>query len=119
MRQAKHSTSRGQWKQLSEKERYKIEALSRAKHNVWEIAGQLGRDRRTIEREIRRGTEPYTAPTPDRGTRRKTPKLAIYSKSKIIVKNLELSFGICYSPSLPLQRQKTKTQLSSFSVVEQ
>jgi IS30 family transposase len=58
MEQDNHSTGRGQWKQLSEIERYKIEALTRAKHSAQEIARQLGRDRRTIEREIWRGTVP-------------------------------------------------------------
>jgi IS30 family transposase len=47
---------KGKWKQLSEPERYKIEALCKAGHTAREIASQLGRDRRTIEREKRRGS---------------------------------------------------------------
>ena len=40
---------------MSEKERYKIEALKRAKMPVSEISRQMGRDRRTIQRELARG----------------------------------------------------------------
>lgn len=43
------------WKQLSEKERYQIELLCRMKKKPNEIAEELGRDRRTIDREIERG----------------------------------------------------------------
>lgn len=56
MGQDNHITRRRKWKQLNEKERYKIEGLLRAGHKSSEIAGMLGRDRRTIEREIKRGT---------------------------------------------------------------
>lgn len=45
----------GKWKQISEKERYKIEGFNRAGISVSEIARQLGRDRRTIQRELKRG----------------------------------------------------------------
>jgi len=55
MDQDKDTTRRGGWKQVSEKERYKIEALVEAKVSVSEIARQLGRDRRTIQRELGRG----------------------------------------------------------------
>jgi len=44
------------WKQLSEKERYQIELLTQMKKKPKEIAEQIGRDRRTIERELERGT---------------------------------------------------------------
>jgi len=44
------------WKQLTEKERYKIETLLQEKLTAKEIALRLCRDRRTIEREIKRGT---------------------------------------------------------------
>ena len=50
------STKRGGWKQLSERERYEIEALLKARKGVGEIAAQMGRHRRTIEREIQRGS---------------------------------------------------------------
>ena len=56
MGQRKNSTSSEKWKQLSEKERYQIEALIRAKRKPAEIAQQLGYSKRTIEREIARGT---------------------------------------------------------------
>ena len=44
------------WKQLTEKDRYKIETLLQEKLTAKEIAVRLCRDRRTIEREIRRGS---------------------------------------------------------------
>ena len=58
MGQKKNSISGRKWKQVSEsnKERYEIEALSKTGHNPREIATHLGRDRRTIEREINRGS---------------------------------------------------------------
>ena len=46
---------RRKWKQISEQERYQIEALLKAKHSIKEIAQQLGRDRRSIQREKARG----------------------------------------------------------------
>ena len=44
------------WKALQEKERYNIEMLLKEKYKVKERALALNRDRRTIEREIKRGT---------------------------------------------------------------
>ena len=55
MGQEEYSTKRGKWKQLTERERYQIEALKKAGHSNAEIAWQLGRDRRTIQRELSRG----------------------------------------------------------------
>jgi IS30 family transposase len=55
MGQINHTTGKRRWKQLSEVERYKIEALLEARHTPSQIAKQLGRDRRTIEREVNRG----------------------------------------------------------------
>ena len=58
------------WEQLREQERYKIEALLKAKKRPKEIAEQLKRDRRTIEREIERGSviqrreNPYVSRNP-------------------------------------------------------
>jgi len=49
------NTEKGEWKQLTEKERYKIEALSQRGLTPSEIGEQLDRDRRTIEREIAQG----------------------------------------------------------------
>jgi len=43
------------WEQVSERERYKIEGYLKIKMSAKEIAEELGRDRRTIEREIARG----------------------------------------------------------------
>jgi IS30 family transposase len=56
MGRSNHNTRKGKWEQLSEAERYKIEALCKAGHKAREIAAQIGRDRRTIEREIKRGS---------------------------------------------------------------
>ena len=56
MGQEQHSKSIGKWEQLSEKERYQIEILLKEKRTASEIAERLGRDRRTIEREIARGS---------------------------------------------------------------
>ena len=43
------------WKVIDEVERYKIEMLLKERYKPKEIAKVLGRDRRTIEREIQRG----------------------------------------------------------------
>jgi IS30 family transposase len=56
MGQEHDTTKKRGWKQLSEKERYKIEALVQEKLTPQGIADRLGRDRRTIEREIARGS---------------------------------------------------------------
>lgn len=56
MGQANGSTKGRKWKQISEIERYKLEGHLEAKMNPGEIAKLMGRDRRTIEREIKRGT---------------------------------------------------------------
>ena len=40
------------WKVIDEVERYKIEMLLKERYKAKEIAKVLGRDRRTIEREI-------------------------------------------------------------------
>ena len=55
MGQGNDNTKRWEWKQITERERYQIEALRRAKHSIKEIMVQLGRDRRTIQRELKRG----------------------------------------------------------------
>jgi len=57
MDQGQNSTKRRKWEHLSEKERYKIEALSQQGLTPAEIGASLNprRDRRTIEREIARG----------------------------------------------------------------
>jgi IS30 family transposase len=55
MSQYNGNTKRKEWKHLSEKERYQIESLLKARHSPKEIAELIGRDRRTVEREILRG----------------------------------------------------------------
>ena len=55
MGQENDSTKASKWKQLCERERYKIEALSEAGLSTDEIGRQMKRNRRTIEREIKRG----------------------------------------------------------------
>jgi IS30 family transposase len=57
MGQGKDNTGKREWKQLTEKERYKIEALFQQGFTPAEIGAALTpkRDRRTIEREIKRG----------------------------------------------------------------
>lgn len=71
MSQFNNTTRERKWKQISEKERYKIEALLKAGFKAKEIAEQLGRDRRTIEREIKRGMviqrreNPYASRNPE------------------------------------------------------
>jgi len=56
MGQKKDSTKARKWKQLSEKERYHIEILLQSGLAPIEVSRQIGRDRRTIEREIIRGS---------------------------------------------------------------
>jgi len=56
MGQEQHNKSTRKWKQLSERERYKIEALLQSGLTPIKISRQMGRDRRTIEREIARGS---------------------------------------------------------------
>lgn len=57
MGQEHHSTKGRKWKQLSEKDRYKIEALAKAGLSAAQIGRELNpqRDRRTIERELKLG----------------------------------------------------------------
>ncbi len=70
MGQDNHTTGCKRWKQLSEKERYKIEGFLSEGYKPEEIARILGRHRRTIEREIKRGTftlrweNPYASRNP-------------------------------------------------------
>jgi IS30 family transposase len=56
MGQKKNSTRERKWKQLSERERYKIEALLQSGLTPIEVSRLMKRDRRTIEREISRGS---------------------------------------------------------------
>jgi IS30 family transposase len=56
MGQKQHNKSTGKWKQISERERYKIEALLQSGLTTIEVSQQIGRDRRTVEREIKSGS---------------------------------------------------------------
>ena len=56
MGQANNTIKKRSWKQLTEKDRYKIETLLQEKLSGKEIAERMGRNRRTIEREIERGS---------------------------------------------------------------
>jgi len=56
MKQNNSTTKPKKYTHLSEKERYKMEALLDSKKSPGEIALLLGRDRSTIHRELRRGT---------------------------------------------------------------
>lgn len=51
-----HSTNNKSWKQISEADRYKIEAWCEYNKSAREIAEMLGKSKRTIEREIKMGT---------------------------------------------------------------
>ena len=50
------TTTQRKFKHLTEKERYQIEILLKEKMTSKEIAKAIGKHRRTIEREIARGT---------------------------------------------------------------
>ena len=56
MGQEQDSTKGRKWEQLDERKRYQIEALDRAGKSPAEIASQLGYSKRTIERELKRGS---------------------------------------------------------------
>lgn len=56
MSQEKYNTEKKEKKHLKEKDRYQIEALLKAKKKPKEIAKIIGSSRRTIEREIKRGS---------------------------------------------------------------
>lgn len=56
MGQVQDNAKRRKWKQLSERERYQIEILARMGKKPQAIAEQINRDRRTISRELERGT---------------------------------------------------------------
>ena len=55
MGQIQNTTKKRKWEQLSERERYKIEVLFDMGLAPYQIAQELNRNRRTIEREIARG----------------------------------------------------------------
>ena len=71
MEQKKDTTKKRTWEQITEKERYKIEALYNLGMNAREIAKALQRGKRTIEREIQLGMVeqflPYRSVTKEKG----------------------------------------------------
>lgn len=56
MSQVNCNTTTRRFKHITERERYQIEVLLKGKHKPSEIATILGKDKRTIDREIARGT---------------------------------------------------------------
>lgn len=56
MRQIKNNIKRRKWTHLTEKERYKLEALLEQKISIIKISEQLNKHRSTIHREIKEGT---------------------------------------------------------------
>ncbi len=56
MNRNNNTIKRRKWKHLNEKERYVIEVLFKTGHKAKQIAKSLNRDRRTIDREIKRAT---------------------------------------------------------------
>ncbi|MDD5017564.1 MAG: helix-turn-helix domain-containing protein [Eubacteriales bacterium] len=56
MGQQQNNTKKRIWKQLSERERYQIVILLQTGLSPTEVGRQLGQDRRTIEREIAKGS---------------------------------------------------------------
>ena len=64
-------TNKRKWKAIDEKERYNIELLLKQGYKVKDIAQALNRDRRTIERELKRGMvtkkieNPYVSRNPN------------------------------------------------------
>ena len=55
MEQTNNITKKRKWKQLTERDRYKIEALLTSGMKPGDIAKQIGCSKRTIERERKRG----------------------------------------------------------------
>ncbi len=62
MEQNHCTTKTGKWKQLTERDRYKIEAYFQAGVKPQEIAEHIGCSKRTIERERRLGMAPQLKP---------------------------------------------------------
>ena len=55
MEQPHSTTAKRKWKQLTEKDRYRLEAYFNAGLKTQEIANRMGCSKRTIERERKRG----------------------------------------------------------------
>lgn len=110
-------------KHLTERERYKIEVLLKEKMTILHIAKRLGRHKRTIEREIKRGTvrllnsdlsyrEEYCADTAqriyDENSRNKGPGLKI-GKDHKLAKHIEKKIiKHKYSPDAVIGEIKVK-----------
>ena len=112
MDQIQDSTKRRVWKQISEKERYEIEALVRSKLSIRKISKQLHRDRRSIQRELRRGSvqqitsewEYYTRYCADAGERQRITNAAN--------KGRPLKIGKCHELAAYLEEKIAKENYS-------
>ena len=62
MEQPHSTTAQRKWKQLTEKDRYRLEAYFNAGLKTQEIAKRMGYSKRTIERERKLGLTPQLKP---------------------------------------------------------
>ena len=62
MEQPHSTTAQRKWKQLTEKDRYRLEAYFNAGLKTQEIANRMGYSKRTIERERKLGLTPQLKP---------------------------------------------------------
>ena len=71
MEQVDYNTKKRKWEQITERERYKIEALRTAGMSAKKISEELGRSKRCIERELKLGEVeqflPYKSVTKEKG----------------------------------------------------
>ncbi|MEL3909334.1 MAG: helix-turn-helix domain-containing protein, partial [Treponemataceae bacterium] len=71
MNQKNNTVKRKKWQHISERERIEIELLYKEGYKAKDIARALGRDRRTIERELKKGMKskkilnPYVSRNPN------------------------------------------------------
>ena len=89
------TTARRPWKQLSEGERYKIEVLLKAGHGTGEIGRILDRDRRTIQREIQRGSVVHRRLNPYAS---RNPAVPDYLDTQVYAADGDLPPNPCTSP---------------------
>ena len=101
-------TNKRKWKAIDEKERYNIELLLKQGYKVKDIAQALNRDRRTIERELKRGMVTKKIENPYVSRNPKVPdyiEKTFYS-AKVANKNAE---WMKTSKGRPLKMLKDKT----------
>ena len=84
-------TNKRKWKAIDEKERYNIELLLKQGYKVKDIAQALNRDRRTIERELKRGMVTKKIENPYLSRNPKVPDYIekIFYSAKVANKNAE------------------------------